>query len=94
MDAKVQKFAIVLDTGVAELDNGDLNVGKYASSEYTGTLTNALGGTSSFSNAAVAAGEEYYSVSQVLSASFLTTTTTVNSLMRIRSMTTIITVLT
>ena len=72
-DAQVQKFAIVLDTGVAELGNGDLNVGKYASSQYTGVLNNAsaLGGTSAFSNKAVDASEEYYSVSQVLSASFL-----------------------
>ena len=72
-DAQVQKFAIVLDTGVAELTNGDLNVGKFASSKYSGSLSNPtnLGGISSISKKAEAEGKSYYSVSQVLSASFL-----------------------
>jgi subtilisin family serine protease len=80
--AKVQKFAIVLDTGVAEIDNldgtGDLNVGKFASSNYfdyenagvfADFTTDGLGGLSEILTDAE--DNSYYSVSQVLSASFV-----------------------
>ena len=74
--AKVQKFAIILDTGVAEIDNldgtGDLNVGKFASSnyyDYGSTITSSLGGLSEALDDG--AGGTYYTVSQVLSASFV-----------------------
>jgi hypothetical protein len=81
--AQVQKFAFVLDTGVAELTNLDLNVGKYASSKYTGDLTSSydlskLGGMDEFAYEYVETDGEveyvesdYYTYSQLLSASFL-----------------------
>jgi hypothetical protein len=76
LDAKVQKFAIILDTGVAEIDNfdgtGDLNVGKFASSnyyDYGSEITSNLGGLSEALTDTN--GDNYYTVSQVLSASFV-----------------------